>query len=42
MRSREDDDKVAFGGTDCSFRRERAMVVGRDVLKSDGDSERKR
>ncbi len=28
--------------TNSSFRRERVMVVGRDVLKSDRDSERKR
>ncbi len=34
---REDGDKVVFGGRNCSFRRERAMVVGRNVLKGDGD-----
>ncbi len=35
MGGREDGDKVIFGLTNCSFRRERAMVVGRDILKSD-------
>ncbi len=30
-------DKVIFGSTNSSFHWERAMVVGRDVLKSDGD-----
>ncbi len=39
---REDGDKVVFGGTNCSFRRERAMVVGRDVLKGDGDRAKER
>jgi hypothetical protein len=42
MGSRDDGDKVVFGGTDCSSRRERAMVVGRDVLKSDGDRAKER
>ncbi len=29
-------DKVVFGSTNSSFCRERAIVVGTDVLKSDG------
>ncbi len=28
---REDGDKMVFGGTNCSFRRVRAMVKGRDI-----------
>ncbi len=40
MGSREDGDKVVFSGTNCSFHRERAMVVGRDILKSDRDREK--
>ena len=42
MGSREDGDTVVFGGTNRSFRRDRAMVVGRDVLKSDGDRAKER
>ena len=34
--SREDGDEMVFGGTYGTFRREGAMVVGRDVLKGDG------
>ena len=36
--SREDGDEMVFGGTGTygTFRREEAMVVGRDVLKGDG------
>ena len=30
-----DRDNVIFGGTNRSFRRERAMVLGRDVLVGD-------
>ena len=39
---REDGDKVVFGGTNCSFRRVRTMVEGRDILvgEVDGDEER--
>ncbi len=33
--SRHDRDNVIFGGTNRSFRRERAMVLGRDVLVGD-------
>ena len=33
---REDGDEMVFGGTYGTFRREGAMVVGRDVLKGDG------
>ena len=33
--SRHDRDDVIFGGTNRSFRRERAMVLGRDVLVGD-------
>ena len=39
---REDGDKVVFGGTNCSFRRVRAMVKGRDVLEGDGDRAKER
>ncbi len=42
MGSREDGDKAVFGGTNCSFRRERAMVVGRNLLKGDGDRAKER
>ena len=42
MGSREDGDTVVFGGTNRSFRRDRAMVVGRDVLKSDRDRAKER
>jgi hypothetical protein len=41
-KSCEDGDKVVFGGTNCSIRRERAMVVGMEVLKSDGDRAKER
>ena len=33
--SRHNGDNVIFGGTNRSFRRERAMVLGRDVLVGD-------
>ena len=33
--SRQNRDDVIFGGTNSSFRRERAMVLGRDVLVGD-------
>jgi len=36
VRGREDRDEMVFGGTYSTFRREGAMVVGRDVLKGDG------
>ncbi len=36
---RQDGDKVVFGGTNCSFRRVRAMVKGRDVLEVEGDGD---
>ncbi len=32
---REDGDEMVFGGTYGTFRREGAMVVGRDVLEGD-------
>ncbi len=32
---RHDGNKMVFGGTHCSLRREEAMVVGRDILKGD-------
>ncbi len=35
MDSRQDRDNVIFGGTNRSFRRERALVLGRDVLVGD-------
>ena len=35
MGGREDGDEMVFGGTYGTFRREGAMVVGRDVLKGD-------
>ena len=34
---REDGDEMVFGGTYGTFRREGAMVVGRDVLERKGD-----
>ncbi len=40
MGGREDGDEMVFGGTYGTFRREGAMVVGRDVLKGDGDGGR--
>ena len=39
---REDGDKMAFGSTNCSFRRVGAMVKMRDVLKGDVDRTRER
>jgi hypothetical protein len=42
MGSREVGDKMVFGSTNCSFRREKAMVVERDVLKGDGDRAKER
>ena len=35
MNSRHDGDDVVFGGMNRSFRRERAMVLGRDVFVGD-------
>ena len=37
MAGRHDSDKVVLGGSDCPFRRESTMVVGRDVLERKGD-----
>jgi hypothetical protein len=39
---RHDGDKMVLGGADRPFRRESTMVVGRDVLKSDGDRAKER
>ena len=36
VRGREDRDEMVFGGTYSTFRREGAMVVGRNVLIGDG------
>ena len=33
MAGGHDSDKMVFGGSDCPFRRESTMVVGRDVLE---------
>ena len=37
MAVRHDSDKMALGGSDCPFRRESTMVVGRDVLEGKRD-----
>ena len=37
MAGRHDSDKMVLGGSDCPFRRESTMVVGRDVLERKGD-----
>ena len=37
MAGRHDSDKMVLGGSDCPFRRESTMVVGRDVLEGKRD-----